>query len=320
MDAKPRFSRITDLIELIIFMSSKLNGVSLTDIQERFNVSRRTAERMRDSVMLALPQVDEIETNERIKRWGFTSYTLSELVYFNSDEIAFLEKLKTNCDDVAQKELDDIITKLKASNRRKIQDAEDRVELLLKSEGYAISQSQSYKVDFKFVSDIRLGIKECRKLTATYNDKERSLIPLGLIYGEKVFLVAKEDGKGDKIYQYALHKFKDLKVSYNNFKSQEFNLKEYSQKSFGVYQNKLMNVELLFSKEKAEDVLNYNFHPTQKIKENEDGTITVKFKASGELEILWHIFKWGNSVKIVAPKELKKLYKEYLENVLINLK
>ena len=29
MDAKPRFSRITDLIELIIFMSSKLNGVSL---------------------------------------------------------------------------------------------------------------------------------------------------------------------------------------------------------------------------------------------------------------------------------------------------
>ena len=72
---------------------------------------------------------------------------------------------------------------------------------------------QSYKVDFKFVSDIRLGIKECRKLTATYNDKERSLIPLGLIYGEKVFLVAKEDGKGDKIYQYALHKFKDLNKS-----------------------------------------------------------------------------------------------------------
>lgn len=71
--------------------------------RKRFNVSRRTAERMRDSVMLALPQVDEIETNERIKRWGFTSYTLSELVYFNSDEIAFLEKLKTNCDDVAQK-------------------------------------------------------------------------------------------------------------------------------------------------------------------------------------------------------------------------
>ena len=94
---------------------------------------RRTAERMRDSVMLALPQVEEIETNERIKRWGFPSYSLSELVYFSTDEIAFLEKLKTSCDDVAKKELDDIITKLKAKNRRKIQESEDSAELLLKS-------------------------------------------------------------------------------------------------------------------------------------------------------------------------------------------
>ena len=53
MEDKPRYSRITDLIDLIVFMSSKLNGVSLNDIQERFNVSRRTAERMRDSLMIA---------------------------------------------------------------------------------------------------------------------------------------------------------------------------------------------------------------------------------------------------------------------------
>ena len=315
MDAKPRFSRITDLIELIIFMSSKLNGVSLTDIQERFNVSRRTAERMRDSVMLALPQVDEIETNERIKRWGFTSYTLSELVYVNSDEIAFLQKLKTNCDDIAQKELEDIITKLKASNRRKIQDAEDSIELLLKSEGYAISQSQSYKVDFKFVSDIRLGIKENRKLAAAYNDDERSLIPLGLIYGEKVFLVAKEDGKGDKIYQYALHKFKDLKVSYNKFEPQDFNLKEYSQKSFGVYQGEVYDVKLKFISEAAEDVLNYNFHPTQKMRVQDDGSVIVTFKASGDKHIMWNLFKWGYAVEILAPAKLKKEYKNYIDEI-----
>ena len=71
-----------------------------------------------------------------------------------------------------------------------------------------------------------------------------------------------------------------------------------------------------FSKEVAEDVLNYNFHPTQKVKQNDDGTVTVKFKASGELEILWHIFRWGDKVQIISPKSLKKEYVEYLENVL----
>lgn len=46
MEDKPRYSRVSDILDLIIFMLSKLNGVSLNDIQEKYNVSRRTAERM----------------------------------------------------------------------------------------------------------------------------------------------------------------------------------------------------------------------------------------------------------------------------------
>ena len=65
MEDKPRYSRVSDILDLIIFMLSKLNGVSLNDIQEKYNVSRRTAERMRDAVLTILPQVDEIETDER---------------------------------------------------------------------------------------------------------------------------------------------------------------------------------------------------------------------------------------------------------------
>ena len=72
----------------------------------------------------------------------------------------------------------------------------------------------------------------------------------------------------------------------------------------------------MFKSEVAEDVLNYNFHPTQKIKQNEDGTVTVKFKASGDKEILWHIFRWGENVKIVSPKNLKQQYIQMLEGVL----
>ena len=63
MDDKPRYSRVTDIIELIILMQSKVAGVSLNDIQEEFDVSRRTAERMRHSVLNLLPQVGEIPTD-----------------------------------------------------------------------------------------------------------------------------------------------------------------------------------------------------------------------------------------------------------------
>ena len=44
---KPRYSRVSDILDLAIYMSSKIQGVTINEIAERYNVSRRTAERMR---------------------------------------------------------------------------------------------------------------------------------------------------------------------------------------------------------------------------------------------------------------------------------
>ena len=75
-------------------------------------------------------------------------------------------------------------------------------------------------------------------------------------------------------------------------------------------------IKLQFEKVAANEVLSYHFHPTQKIKQNEDGTVTVKFKASGDYEILWHLFRWGTTVKIISPKSLKNKYIEMLSTIL----
>ena len=60
---KPRYSRVSDILDLAIFMSSKIQGVTVNEISERYNVSRRTAERMRDSLTCIFPSIDEIETD-----------------------------------------------------------------------------------------------------------------------------------------------------------------------------------------------------------------------------------------------------------------
>ena len=139
-----------------------------------------------------------------------------------------------------------------------------------------------------------------------------------MIYGEKIFLVAREKAKGDDIYNYHLHKFDNLILTNKKFDKGDFDLKEYTNRSFGVYHGKILNVKLSFDKEVAEDALKYNFHPTQKVTQEPDGTVTVQFKASGDKEIIWHVFKWGKHCKILAPKELVKYYKDYLEENLKN--
>ena len=89
---KPRYSRVSDILDLAIFMSSKLQGVTIKDIQERYNVSRRTAERMRDSLTCIFPSVDEIETDDLQKHWGFVNYSISNFITFTPEEIGNIEQ------------------------------------------------------------------------------------------------------------------------------------------------------------------------------------------------------------------------------------
>ena len=319
MDDKPRYSRVTDIIELIILMQSKAAGVSLNDIQEDFDVSRSTAERMRDSVLNLLPLVGELPTDSRVKRWGFINYSMNELVSFSKDEIATLEKLKQNCDKISKKDLSTITNKIKTLNQKKLNSLEQEIEFILNCEGYAVKQSPNYKIDLDSISTIREAIRGSFKLSGKYNDKDKILSPLGLLFGEKIYLVAIEDNKGGEPFTYLLHRFQNLKLTNKKFDSNGFDLREFAKKSFGVFQGEIYNVKLNFDATAAEDASNYNFHPTQKGKWEKDGSYTVTFKASGDKHIIWNLFKWGDTVKIIAPKELKKKYKEYLQKVLTNL-
>ena len=37
-----------------------------------------------------------------------------------------------------------------------------------------------------------------------------------------------------------------------------------------------------------------------------DGSLIVRFRAGGVREMAWHLFTWGNTVRIIKPARLKK--------------
>ena len=123
---KPRYSRVSDIIDLATYMASKVQGITIGDIMERYNVSRRTAERMRDSLMNIFPEVDEIETNDNYKHWGFTNNVISSLISFKPKEIANLEQMQRRTTNKELKnELTDTITKIKALTNKRQANAEE---------------------------------------------------------------------------------------------------------------------------------------------------------------------------------------------------
>lgn len=313
---KPRYSRFTDILDLVIYMLSKPLGVTINDIVERYAVSRRTAERMRDSIIDALPQVDEIDTDDNFKHWGFCNYSISQVISFDPKEIASIEQLqRRSLNKEMKKEIQSVVNKLKALSKKNINSIETNIQLYLQTEGFAVRQIPQYNIDLSVLDVIRHSLQTATEIRGVYHSKKRTLEPLGLIYGEKIYLVAREKSKGDGCYNYLLHKFSNLENTSQTFDRGDFNLQEYTNRSFGVYQGEVMHVELLFSKDVASDVQKYYFHPTQKITQNSDGSVTVEFDAGGELEIIWHIFKWGEKCKIIKPISLVNTYKKYLRKV-----
>ncbi len=320
MEDKPRYSRVSDILDLAIFMSSKIQGVTISEIAERYNVSRRTAERMRDSLTCIFPQIDEIETDDVQKHWGFTNYSISQLISFTPKELANIEQLQRRTTNSEMKdELGKTVEKIKSFNRKNINSIEKNIELIMQTEGYAVRQMPQYKISLEMLAVVREAVQFSKMITGVYHDKERLLEPLGMIYGEKIYLVAREKAKGDEVYTYLLHKFENLKLTDKIFDKGDFNLQEHTNKSFGVFQGEILDVKLSFSPELAQEASHYNFHPTQRGKLEEDGSYTVKFKASGSKEIIWHVFRWGAGCRILSPKSLQKDYKKYLQDCLNNI-
>ena len=274
---------------------------------------------MIDSLTCILPSVSEIETPDTQKHWGFVNYSIANLISFNDDEVVNIENLaKQTSNKELKQELQKTLDKIKAINiKNKLSDI-DNLKLLMQMQGYAIKQMPKYKIDYEVFVEVKNALSGNKMIEGTYHSKKRLIEPLGLIYGDKTYLVAHEKAKGKDIYTYTLHKFKNLKMTNKSFKKPDFNLQEFANRSFGVYQSEIMDVELEFDKALAPEAMDYSFHPTQTMEKLKDGRLLVNFKACGSREIIWHIFKWGAGCKINKPKKLKDEYKKYLKENLEN--
>ena len=85
----------------------------------------------------------------------------------------------------------------------------------------------------------------------------------------------------------------------------DFDLTVFANQSFGIYQDEIEDVVLRVSPEGAAEARGWRWHPTQTLEDHADGSVIVRFSASGMRELAWHLFTWGQQVTIVAPQRLK---------------
>jgi len=315
------YEKTYDLLDLAIWMQSGREGVSLNDIATKFKVSRRTAERMRDMIIRRFPQTVEELGENNVKRWYIPQGTLKDFIQFNADEVAVLENAKTILErQQLQKQsatLEQIICKMKANIkpdvlRKIIPDA----AAIAESELFICRAGPRLNINPDIIKTIQQAILECHQIKVLYYHERTKktahtiLDPYGFLYGERNhYLVAHHsDGYyGDEVHLFRLTHIKKVEITDELLTVvPNFNLKAYATRSFGAFQEEPFEVEWRFDAEVADDAEKYIFHPTQKLKRNKDGSLTVKFKAGGRKEMDWFLYTWDEHVKVIKPKDWYK--------------
>ncbi len=326
-----RYDNITKILDLGIEMQSKPQGMTIEEIQAKLgDVSLRTARRIIAALRgLETHCIDVIGNDGRKLRYGFIRPYMNSFITFSSSEIANLELILKNekNNEQIKNELQKTIKSIKAINNKKPQydKVKDNIELILQTEGYAVRPIPKCSVNPDNIVKLRTAIIESKKITCLYENKQgvkkqRKLSPLGFLYGvQKTYLIARMEDKGDDELTMLVHKMTDINITDERFDKKGFDLNAYAQQSFGIYHDEIIDVTLSFNKEVADAVLQYEFHPTQKMKQEKDGSVTVSFRASGKNEMLWHIFTWGKNCKIIKPKFLAEEYKNMLNEVINSL-
>jgi predicted DNA-binding transcriptional regulator YafY len=320
-----RYARADRLIQLALEMQAARGGLTLTDIEQRFGVSRRTAIRMRDAVLAAFPNADQVPSNDRAKRWRLDGAGARSLAVTTADDLAALDNAaalldRANLADQADA-LRGIGSRLKAGLAADLmRRIEPDLAALSEAEGIALRAGPRPVIPNSLFATLRAAIKACRKLRFSYEGRirgqteDRIVRPLGFLYGHRHYLVAAPDGAdpagapGGPIRFFSLPQISRPRLLDEGFaRDDRFDFRSLVAGSFGVFAEAPQDIIWKFSPEAAPIARQFEFHPTQTSETLADGSLIVRFHAGGLLEMAWHLMTWGTHVEVLEPAALREM-------------
>lgn len=310
------------VIDLARRMAASAEGLTLDDISREQEVGRRTAERLRDAVIMLFPQTEEVSDPPN-KRWrirgGLSAFEQAP----TTEELVELTKaaqgLRATGEPGRASALEGLERKLKSAMRSTtLNRLAPDLEALVRAETIAVQAGPRPSADEAVLTEIRQAILAGRPLGFIYSRpgaeaRRRSVAPCGVMFGRANYLVA-ADRESGRIQTFRLDRMSGVRGEDGMASPPaDFDLQAFASQSFGIYQDEIEDVVLEVSPDGAAEARAWRWHPTQTVEDRPDGGVVVRFRASGMRELAWHLFTWGEQVTIVHPARLRAVMAGELE-------
>lgn len=316
------FEKAVDLLKLADMAAARHIGVSLSEIAEEFGCTYRTAQRMARALEQTFAGVVTHTDNEQRKYWVLEHRDLRLLAAqgLRDRELVALEMGvrraerdgATNEVEALRRIRDKLLAVMPKPHARR---AESDAEAILEANGFACRPGPKVAANERLLSMIAAALRGPFLLSVVYGpDKSagpsRLIEPYGLLLGIRKYLVGKVKGEDDRIRHFRLDRIHNIQIEAQSFnRDPDFNLEEHAARAFASFQSEEEFSEVIwrFRPEAAYVAREFVFHPRQEVVDAPDGSLLVKFFASGHLEMAWHLYMWGDGVEVIAPDALREM-------------
>lgn len=114
-----------------------------------------------------------------------------------------------------------------------------------------------------------------------------------------------------EIRTFGISRIKKAEIMDKHFKiPQDFDFDKLIGSHFGIlWSGREYRVRIRFADCQAPYIKERDWHPTQTIKENKDGSVVLSFKTNHLYEVKRWVLSWGTGAKVLAPRELVEAIK-----------
>jgi len=300
--------------KIIQTLISSRNGKSAAELAEGLDCNPRTVYRDLEALQVAgFPIYTERVDGKNlwslldtVKHQMPVPFSLTELMalYFGRDllkvfkDTAFYESLES----LLQK----VKTTLPPESIKYLENVEQTLHLAIKP----YKDYGRFKEILNRVTDAALNHKTIEIVYFTMSRKKetrRRVDPYRVWFFNGAFYLIGLCHMRNEVRIFALDRIKMLHQTKETFKvPEDFNLDDFMGSSFGVYQGPPISIKVWFHPDVAGYIKEKIWHESQKIHQQDDGSIVFEAQVAGTDEIRFWIMTWGSKAMVLEPESLRE--------------
>ena len=318
-----KYSQAARLHDVIRILEARY-GATVDDLVEECGVTRRTVYRDLNAIREAgYPLVSEPDVGGKTVYRFISGFKKIPPITFSLEELMTLYLCRGQLDFLRgtpfQDDLNAIFGRIRSSLPPR---SVAHLERIAKTVSPKFLGQREYAAKKELLKELRRAVLYQFRLLLDYSPARRStetyeLDPYTLIFYEDALYLAGYVHNRKALRLFLIDRIDNIQVLDTRFEVPEsFTASDLTGSAFGLIDEGVVTVKILFSPEVRHLISERTWHPSQKLSETSDGSIILSFVASGEKEILSWIYSYIPHVQVLEPEELQAKFYSGLETVL----